>query len=87
MQAEGGKGGSKPERERQQTQARGAGRRDERRRLAGGGGGGRRAGVRRFVPGKEVRSGCKLRGLQRGKATDGKEVVKRVEITTRKMGE
>ena len=59
MQAEGGKGGSDPELERQQTQARGAGRIDERQRLSGGGYK-RLPGGQRFAPGEEVGSGCKL---------------------------
>ena len=57
-QAEGGKGGGgKPAQERQQTQARGTGRRYERRRLEDGGKYGRRPGGRRFAPGEEMGSG------------------------------
>ena len=86
VQSKGGKGGSKPERERQQPQACGVGCRDKQQRLAGGGGG-RRPGGRRFTPGEEEGSGWKFRGLQRVTATDGEEVGKRGEIMIQQTGE
>ena len=60
------------------------GRRDEQRRLAGGGCRWRTGGWR-FAPGEEVGRGLKLRGLQRGTAMDGEEVVKRWKIMIHKM--
>ena len=89
VQAKGGKGRGKPAWERQQTQAHGAGRGDERQRLVGRGrgGGGRRPGGRRFAPGKEVGSRSKLRGLQKGMATDGEELGNSGNIAIHKTGE
>ena len=86
VQAEGGNGRSKPARERQQTQAHDAGRRDEMYLLTGGKWG-LCPGGQRLEPGEEVGRGCKLRGLQRGAATDVEEVRNRGKITTQKTGE